>query len=60
MSYLGLVLLKNNAKGWDWMNYTKESGALFEHLLAKRILFLDGAMGTMIQSYKLTEADYRS
>lgn len=26
---------------------------------AKRILVLDGAMGTMIQGYKLTEADYR-
>jgi len=28
-------------------------------LLAQRILILDGAMGTMIQQYKLTEADYR-
>ena len=28
-------------------------------LLAKRILVLDGAMGTMIQRYKLTEADFR-
>ncbi|MDR2875266.1 MAG: methionine synthase [Methylobacillus sp.] len=28
-------------------------------LLARRILILDGAMGTMIQQYKLTEADYR-
>ena len=27
--------------------------------LAKRILILDGAMGTMIQRYKLTEADFR-
>ena len=27
--------------------------------LKKRILVLDGAMGTMIQRYKLTEADYR-
>ncbi len=27
--------------------------------LAQRILVLDGAMGTMIQSYKLSEADYR-
>lgn len=26
---------------------------------AKRILVLDGAMGTMIQGYKLTESDYR-
>jgi 5-methyltetrahydrofolate--homocysteine methyltransferase len=28
-------------------------------LLAKRILVLDGAMGTMIQRYKLEEEDYR-
>ncbi len=28
-------------------------------LLEKRILILDGAMGTMIQDYKLGEADYR-
>ena len=27
--------------------------------LSKRILILDGAMGTMIQGYKLEEADYR-
>ena len=28
-------------------------------LLARRILILDGAMGTMIQRHKLTEADFR-
>jgi len=28
-------------------------------LLKQRILVLDGAMGTMIQPYKLTEADFR-
>nr|HQC72793.1 methionine synthase [Candidatus Competibacteraceae bacterium] len=28
-------------------------------LLTRRILLLDGAMGTMIQSYRLQEADYR-
>ncbi len=33
--------------------------ALLRSLLAQRILVLDGAMGTMIQSYKLSEADYR-
>ena len=27
--------------------------------LAKHILIIDGAMGTMIQRYKLSEADYR-
>ena len=30
-----------------------------ERLLGERILILDGAMGTMIQGYKLEEADYR-
>ena len=32
---------------------------LLEQQLANRILLLDGAMGTMIQSYELEEADYR-
>jgi len=32
---------------------------LLHSLLTLRILVLDGAMGTMIQSYTLTEADYR-
>ena len=30
-----------------------------ESLLKKRILILDGAMGTMIQRYKLSEEHYR-
>jgi 5-methyltetrahydrofolate--homocysteine methyltransferase len=30
-----------------------------EKLLQQRILILDGAMGTMVQRHKLTEADYR-
>ncbi|HET8834871.1 MAG TPA: hypothetical protein VFN08_09085, partial [Gemmatimonadales bacterium] len=33
--------------------------ALLEPLLARRILELDGAMGTMSQSYPLEEKDYR-
>ena len=33
--------------------------ALLRDLLSQRILILDGAMGTMIQSYKFEEADYR-
>ncbi len=33
--------------------------ARLRELLQKRILILDGAMGTMIQQYKLSEADYR-
>ena len=37
--------------------YTR--AARLPELMQKRILVLDGAMGTMIQRYKLTEADYR-
>ncbi|WP_019142223.1 methionine synthase [Noviherbaspirillum massiliense] len=33
--------------------------SILRDLLAQRILILDGAMGTMIQQYKLTEEDYR-
>ncbi|WP_325329786.1 methionine synthase [Sulfuricella sp.] len=33
--------------------------ALLHAQLKQRILILDGAMGTMIQTYKLTEAEYR-
>ncbi|MGS1118329.1 methionine synthase [Castellaniella sp. UC4442_H9] len=38
-------------------SYTR--GAEFVRLLDSRIVVLDGAMGTMIQRYKLTEADFR-
>jgi len=37
--------------------YTR--GAALPALLARRIAVIDGAMGTMIQRYKLGEADYR-
>ncbi|MFO1252812.1 MAG: homocysteine S-methyltransferase family protein [Inhella sp.] len=37
--------------------YTR--AARLPELMQERILVLDGAMGTMIQRYKLTEADYR-
>ena len=33
--------------------------AVLQHLLSRRILVLDGAMGTMIQRHKLTEPDFR-
>src|SRR5262245_24847373 len=36
-----------------------EKDGLLRKLLGERILMLDGAMGTMIQRRKLTEADYR-
>jgi 5-methyltetrahydrofolate--homocysteine methyltransferase len=35
-------------------------GALLPGIMQQRIVILDGAMGTMIQRYKLTEADFRS
>lgn len=38
--------------------YTR--GAALPALLAKRIVVIDGAMGTMIQRYKLAEADFRN
>ena len=38
-------------------NYTR--GAALPQILAERIAILDGAMGTMIQRYKLSEADFR-
>ena len=39
------------------ITYTR--GQALPDLLARRILVLDGAMGTMIQRFKLTEADFR-
>ena len=41
------------------MNNPVERIAKFKALMAQRILVLDGAMGTMIQSYQLEEMDYR-
>ena len=40
------------------MNAPASRSAL-EDLLARRIAILDGAMGTLLQQYRLTEADYR-
>ncbi len=37
-----------------------EKGVRIRELLANRLLFLDGAMGTMIQRYKLEESDFRN
>ena len=37
--------------------YTR--GQLLPAILEKRIVILDGAMGTMIQRFKLSEAQYR-
>jgi len=39
--------------------YTNESAAALLDALKRRILIIDGAMGTMIQRYRLEDADYR-
>ncbi len=39
------------------LNYTR--GAELARILQSRIVVLDGAMGTMIQRHKLSDADYR-
>jgi 5-methyltetrahydrofolate--homocysteine methyltransferase len=41
------------------MNAPSPKGELIAQLLAQRILVIDGAMGTMIQGYKLSDAEYR-
>src|SRR5262245_13419157 len=43
----------NRSEGW------MRSQLTLNDLLAERILVLDGAMGTMIQRHRLTEADFR-
>ncbi len=41
------------------MPHRTDSQHLLSELLEQRILILDGAMGTMVQRYKLQEADFR-
>jgi 5-methyltetrahydrofolate--homocysteine methyltransferase len=44
-----------------WQDPVKRSPAFAQltRLMQERIIFIDGAMGTMIQRFKLTEADFR-
>jgi methionine synthase I (cobalamin-dependent) len=44
-----------------WADPIKKSAAFapLEKLMRERIIYIDGAMGTMIQRYKLEEADFR-
>ena len=46
---------------YHWFIFMKREQRIqqLEQALQQRILILDGGMGTMIQSYKLEEADYR-
>lgn len=39
--------------------YPMTTAAVLQDLLSRQILIIDGAMGTMVQRYKLAEADYR-
>lgn len=43
----------------QWWNMIMNRTALLHKALSERILVLDGAMGTMIQRYKLEEEDFR-
>src|SRR6202011_2311418 len=38
---------------------TRDTAALIRAIASKRILVLDGAMGTMIQTLRLSEAEFR-
>ncbi|HEX2522529.1 MAG TPA: homocysteine S-methyltransferase family protein, partial [Terriglobia bacterium] len=41
------------------MRDLQSRGEFLKKILPERIVIIDGAMGTMIQSYKLGETDYR-
>src|SRR5256885_8574852 len=41
------------------MSISRHNSAELEALLRRRIVIIDGAMGTMIQTYKLEESAYR-
>ena len=51
-----IILLSNSKITWKAVDMIIEN---FKDILSKRILVLDGAMGTMIQRYKFTEDDFR-
>ena len=46
-------------KSWSDPMATSEAFGQLEALMQERIIFIDGAMGTMIQRYKLEEQDFR-
>jgi 5-methyltetrahydrofolate--homocysteine methyltransferase len=56
VSHKGAIVAVSYNRGMT-SNYTRAQG--LEDLLRQRILVLDGAMGTMIQRFKLSEAQYR-
>jgi 5-methyltetrahydrofolate--homocysteine methyltransferase len=56
MAHKGHIVAVSYNRGMT-TTYTRAQG--LEDLLRQRILVLDGAMGTMIQRFKLSEAQYR-
>ena len=56
MTHRGSIVAVSYNRGMNRL-YTRAQG--LEDLLRQRILVLDGAMGTMIQRFKLSEAQYR-
>lgn len=55
---LFLFFLKNNYSP-NKNNFKMKNNQILYREIEKRILVLDGAMGTMIQRYKLSESDFR-
>src|SRR6201999_1378402 len=55
--FMGLVHTIGRMNNAATTSFTR--GAALPGILQQRIVILDGAMGTMIQRYKLGEADYR-
>ena len=57
------VVPKIGSEEWTpGVTFTKGKHDIFSYLnktLEKRIMILDGAMGTMIQKFKFSEEDYR-
>jgi len=51
-------LLIENIESY-YMNTRLQGSQCLQEEIAKRVLFLDGALGTMVQKHNLQEADYR-
>src|SRR5690242_2053926 len=51
--------INNKSNTHHPLSSPSEAETLLRDCLNERILVIDGAMGTMIQRYKLTESDYR-
>ena len=41
------------------LTFSQDTFSLLHSLLKERALVIDGAMGTMVQAYKLTEEEFR-